>query len=288
MKAIIKKKIILKEIYSASSVELVDNELFIIGDNSPFLFVLDLEGNIKNKVKIFDFDIHSETNFSEKDNIVVIPKKDKPDFEASCTLNINSINYLFVVGSGSSEKRNLAILIDLKTFEVKQISLKKLYQLFEKHIKLTVLGTNTQDLELNIEGLCANETTVYFFQRGNISGNFIFSIAMSHMISYLFSAKQSINILKIKRQKVDLPSIDTVFSGFSGACFASTPPISKHNRQILWTSSVENTKNSIDDGKVLGSFLGIYHLDNQKVESMIIENVVENSNEIDNTNSIYL
>ena len=273
MKAIIKNKLILNEIYSASAIELIDNELFIIGDNSPFLFILDLEGNIKNKIKIFDIEI------ADNQDIAIIPKKEKPDFEASCVLKIKDKNYLFVVGSGSSEKRNIAILVDLATFEVKNISLKKLYQLFIKLIKLTVLGANTQNDDLNstlnIEGLCANETNVYFFQRGNISGdNFIFSILIADMASYLLSAKQTINIFKINRQKVTLPSINGIFSGFSGACFAGTPPISKHDRTILWTSSVEDTKNAIDDGSVLGSFLGTYDLDNHQIKSIIIENPV--------------
>ena len=274
MKAIIKNKIILKEIYSASAIELIDNELFIIGDNSPFLFVLDLEGNIKNKVKIFDIEENSIQN-------IIIPKKEKPDFEASCVLNINEKNYLFVVGSGSSEKRNLAVLIDLKTFEVKKISLKKLYECF---IKLASLNLDPQNCELNIEGLCANDTNIYFFQRGNINGNnFIFSLFLYDMIEYLSSEEQTINISKINKQKVDLPSIEGIFSGFSGASFTD-------NEQILWTSSVENTKNAIDDGNVLGSFLGTYNIHNQQVESTIITEIInknsdKNSNENNNGNN---
>ena len=282
MKAIIKNKIILKEIYSASAVELIDNQLFIIGDNSPFLFVLDLEGNIKNKVQIFD--IEEDSN----ESITIIPKKEKPDFEASCVLNINQKKYLFVVGSGSSEKRNLAVLIDLETFEVKKISLKNLYKLFAKFISLSI---NAQNDALNIEGLCANHRAVYFFQRGNINGNnFIFSIFIDDMINYLFSEKQTINIKKINKQRVALPSIKGIFSGFSGACFADNQGNNWQNtiQQILWTSSVENTKNAIDDGSVLGSFLGTYNLHNQQIDSAIIENNTENNTSNNSENSVFL
>ncbi len=271
MKAIIKNKIILNEIHSASAIELIDNQLFIIGDNSPFLFVLDLEGNVKNKVQIFDI---KDTNVANNENIIIIPKKEKPDFEASCVLNINQKKHLFVVGSGSSDKRNLAVLIDLETFEVKKISLKNLYKLFTKFISLSI---NAQNDELNIEGLCANHRAVYFFQRGNISGNnFIFSIFIDDMINYLFSEKQSINIKKINKQKVALPSIEGIFSGFSGAYFADNQGNNWQNtiQQILWTSSVENTKNAIDDGKVLGSFVGTYNIHNQQVENSIITEII--------------
>ena len=110
----------------------------------------------------------------------------------------------------------------------------------------------------------------------NLSADFGLGENMSYgfVASYLLSAKQTINIFKINRQKVTLPSINGIFSGFSGACFASTPPISKHDRTILWTSSVEDTKNAIDDGSVLGSFLGTYDLDNHQIKSIIIENPV--------------
>ncbi len=266
MKAIIKNKIILNEIYSASAIELIDNELFIIGDNSPFLFVLDLEGNIKNKVQIFDI---KDTNVTTNENIIIIPKKEKPDFEASCVLNINQKKHLFVVGSGSSDKRDIAVLIDLGTFEVQKISIKNLYK---KITKLISLSENAQNDELNIEGLCANETTVYFFQRGNINGNnFIFSISIDDMVSYLFSKKETIKIKKIDKQKVDLPSIENIFSGFSDACFTDNQ---NDNQQILWTSSVENTTNTIDDGKVLGSFVGTYNIHNQQVENSIITEMI--------------
>ena len=271
MKAIIKNKIILNEIHSASAIELIDNQLFIIGDNSPFLFVLDLEGNIKNKVRIFDI---KDANVTTNENVIIIPKKEKPDFEASCVLNINQKKYLFVVGSGSSDKRNLAVLIDLETFEVKKIALKNLYKLFAKFIFLSI---NAQNDELNIEGLCANYKNVYFFQRGNVNGNnFVFSIVISDMITYLFSEKQTINIKKINKQRVALPSIEGIFSGFSGACFADNQGNNWQNtiQKILWTSSVENTKNAIDDGGVLGSFLGTYNLYNQQVESSIITEII--------------
>ncbi len=279
MKAIIIKKIILNEIHSASAIELIDNQLFIVGDNSPFLFVLDLEGNIKNKVQIFDI---KDTNATTNENVIIIPKKEKPDFEASCVLNINQKKHLFVVGSGSSDKRNLAVLIDLETFEVQKISLKKLYKKFTKHLSLSENAQNDElHNELNIEGLCANDTTVYFFQRGNISGNnFIFSISTYDMVLYLFSEKQAINIKKINKQKVALPSIEGIFSGFSGACFADNQPNNQNdnqpnNQQILWTSSVENTKNTIDDGNVLGSFVGTYNTHNQQVENSIITEIID-------------
>ncbi len=273
MKAIIKNKIILNEIHSASAIELIDNQLFIIGDNSPFLFVLDLEGNVKNKVQIFDIKDIKDINVTTNENIIIIPKKEKPDFEASCVLNINQKNHLFVVGSGSSDKRNIAVLIDLETFEVQKIALKNLYAKFVQHLSLSKKAQNNElNNELNIEGLCANETTVYFFQRGNISGNnFIFSISIYDMVLYLFSEKQAINIKQIDKQKVTLPSIEGIFSGFSGACFIDNQ---NNNQQVLWTSSVENTKNVIDDGNVLGSFVGTYNTHNQQVETSIITEII--------------
>lgn len=55
----------------------------------------------------------------------------------------------------------------------------------------------------------------------------------------------------MKSNTIDLPEIDGVKAGFSGA----TSDV--ENKRILFSASVENTSNWVDDGAVLGSFIGV-------------------------------
>ena len=54
---------------------------------------------------------------------------------------------------------------------------------------------------------------------------------------------------------IDLPSIDGVQAGFSGA---SADVL---NGNLIFTASVENTSDWVNDGAVLGSFIGVIELD---------------------------
>lgn len=52
----------------------------------------------------------------------------------------------------------------------------------------------------------------------------------------------------------ELPKLNGIEAGFSGTC------ITKDQTRILFTASVENTKNWIADGEVTGSFIGCIDL----------------------------
>ena len=79
---------------SASGLIYKDNSLFIISDNSSFLYEYKLQENELSKIKLFE---------NNQENI---PKKDKFDFEA-ITLKEDTL-HLF--GSGSTSKREKRII----------------------------------------------------------------------------------------------------------------------------------------------------------------------------------
>ena len=129
---------------SASGLVFKDNSLFVISDNSSFLYEYHVQEKELSKIKLFE---NSQEN---------IPKKYKFDFESIALKG----NKLHLLGSGSTSKREKRIVYNIETTAIAEKDLSKLY----KSLKET---TSISDEELNIEGaLCCNEKW-YLFQRGN-------------------------------------------------------------------------------------------------------------------------
>jgi hypothetical protein len=129
---------------SASGLIYKDNSLFIISDNSSFLYQYHIQENQLSKIKLLQ---NSQEN---------IPKKDKFDFE-SMALKGNEIHLL---GSGSTSKREQRIIYNLENKEIEEKDLSKLYQ----NLKQTA---TISDNELNIEGAIFYNKNWLLFQRGN-------------------------------------------------------------------------------------------------------------------------
>ena len=138
---------------SASGLIRKDDSLFIIADNSSFLYEYNIKEKDLHKIKLFE---NSQEN---------IPKKDKFDFE-SITQKGNKI-YLF--GSGSTSNRNKRISYDLTSAAIEDKDLSAIYE----NLKQTA---SISDADLNIEGALFHNEKWHLFQRGNgaLSKNGIF------------------------------------------------------------------------------------------------------------------
>lgn len=226
----IQKTIVLDGIPSASGIAKLNSGIFIIGDNSPFLYKLDEQFNLTSKEKIYS-----------TENLVgnTIPKKIKPDFEAFEAI---SDTELIVFGSGSNDIERdcfLRILLGEK-IEVKTYNISPFYA----HLKsLDML----QGSELNIEAVAFYEKKIYLFNRRK---NVIFVFDYETFVGYV-EGKNSLPNLNII--EVQLPKIKSIESGFSGATITK-------NNHLIFTASLEDTPNAYDDGAVLGSFIGKVHL----------------------------
>ena len=129
---------------SASGLVYKDNSLFVISDNSSFLYQYHIEEKELSRIKLFE---NSQEN---------IPKKDKFDFESIALKG----NELHLLGSGSTSKREKRIIYNLETKEVVEKSLSKLYQNLKQFASIS-------DDELNIEGAIFHNEIWLLFQRGN-------------------------------------------------------------------------------------------------------------------------
>lgn len=169
---------------SASGIINKNNSLFVISDNSSFLYEYKLDRKELSKIKLFE---NSQEN---------IPKKDKFDFEA-ITLKGNKIHLL---GSGSTSKREKRIIYNLETKEVAEKDLSKLY----KNLKET---TSIADDELNIEGALFCNENWHLFQRGNGANS----------RNGIFKTKSLETESQIEFIKVPLPKIKHVETSFTDA-----------------------------------------------------------------------
>jgi hypothetical protein len=233
MKATIQKRIPMPGIFSASGLEFMDEQLYIIGDDSPWLYLLDYEGSLLSKHKLFD-----------SPHLLKIPKAEKEDLESLTSLVFEGKEWLFTLGSGSKKHtRNKGFLIEKNSFEILELDLSGVFS--DLRQCRDIVGTN----RLNIEGLTATSDELVLFVRGNVSKkNVTLSYPLNNFLAHLlYQEKLKAPFLK----DYDLPSISGWLSGFSGATY------SKEKDCFLFTSSVEVTNDEINDGATLGSFVGI-------------------------------
>lgn len=210
---------------AASGLFLIDDLLYVIGDNSGYLNEYNINTKQLRKIKIlFDDGLNQLEN---------IPKPLKPDFEAFCHHN----NKLYVLGSGSTPKRNLMVEFDLDTQKVVQKDLTKTYAQLKSIAKF-------DDDNFNIEGAIFTGSEWMLFNRGNgsHSNNGIFKIKGPDLL----------NASQIEFKKIKLPNINHVESTFTDATLIRD--------EIFFIAAAEDTKSTYVDGDILGSFIGSINL----------------------------
>jgi hypothetical protein len=138
----------IKGIGSASGLIYYQDVLFVISDNSTFLYQYVIDKDIILKFPLVD---------NPQENI---DKKDKFDLESITSYG----NQIFIFGSGSTPQRNTMFSINLENDALHSNDLSLLYQFLREIASL-------KEDELNIEGaICVNKTML-LFQRGNGRNN---------------------------------------------------------------------------------------------------------------------
>lgn len=237
----IKKQKHLTDLPSASGVEIINNEIYVIGDDSPYLYHLNNNFSIIDKILLTGND--STTNGR-------VPKAIKSDFESMASFYFENEIVFAVLSSGSKEVTRDTIHI---------ISLPKKKILFSKNIRplfdvIRAKANFTETDEINIEALAINETNVFMMQRGNNNENIIISFNRDNFLDFVFTEDGKLPEFKI--YWFTLPSLDKTVSGFSGAC------ILPNNSGLLFTASLEATTDAYSDGEILGSYIGIIDFSN--------------------------
>ncbi len=217
---------------SASGIVIFNEDLYVIGDNSAYLFQLDDHYDVSKRLALMDQKLDG-----------IIPKASKPDFEAITAINVNGKKELLVFGSGSkSPERDIIIRVDMTNgFKTKTYSAEAIYAALRNSEYLNVQN-------LNIEAAATIENKLYLFNREE---HLILEYKMDEFLGYL----EDLNPLpNYNVYRISLPQLNGIQAKFSGASDVTGLP------QLVFTASVEDSPNTYDDGEVTGSYVGIINI----------------------------
>ena len=206
---------------SASGIEYLNKQFFVIGDDANNLLILDSNLNPVDSIALYAYPAKR------------IPKPLKADLESILVTNDKKI---LLLGSGSlSPNRNTGWLIDPVTKTKDSIRL----DLFYDRLKESGLR------ELNIEGACAVPGYIVLSNRGNKS------YPKNHLIitRAMFWKEQAhcpITVIPVGGN-----SDSSVFKGISGLAY------SRKTDRLIITVSTEDTRSAVEDGAIGKSYLWI-------------------------------
>lgn len=248
----IENRIIIPELPSLSGVEIIGKDIFVTGDNLPNLYKINDNGKI-----LKSYTLIPKTEFEGG----LMPKHLKPDFEGMCKIKFQSGYFLLLFGSGSkSPQRDILFMVNPED----KTDVKK-HSLFDFYSHLRIQG-NISSSDLNVEAALYHEGKILLFNRGN---NFIIEFSLEDLFQHLENKKY---IPEFKFYQIFLPVLKNISAGFSGADIFED--------RIIFTASVENTFNWVDDGEVLGSYLGFISLKNLRDKYTPPCKLIEENNEI--------
>lgn len=218
---------------SASGVEYHNGAMYVVGDDSYDLRKYTDDWTLSESLTLLE----------NPGNNKRIPKASKPDYESLCWMNPQK-NIMMVLPSGSdSPTRDSCLVINVELGRtLAKKSLAPLYKrIWEK------IGTPGN--KINIEGVVNVGEHIYMLHRGNLNENILVRIEIGALIQYLRGFDEGL-ATDIVATSFKLPEINGFKAGMSGATF-----VKEHNA-IVFTASVEGTTSVIDDGEILGSFIG--------------------------------
>ena len=212
---------------SASGLVYKDNVLWIIGDNSGFLYEYHIDSRDLNRHPLIE---------NPSENIL---KKDKPDFEAITHFGEN----LYIFGSGSTEKRNKMVQVNAVTKKtIASNDLSDLYAVMQSFGKV-------KPEDFNLEGAIYDGKSWYLFNRGNGSSN--------KNVLFTIEGENLTDQFTILSNDYKLPKIKGVRTSFTDAILV--------DNTIYFLATAEDTKSTYEDGEVLGSIIGSIDLKTMKI-----------------------
>jgi hypothetical protein len=235
---LIEKEHLLDSLPSASGIAIDGDSAWIVGDDATGVYRLSLLNYDQHKIPLHGF---SSDQYR-------LPKPIKHDLECASLIKWNNKQYLLAFGSGSLAPFRDSILL-LNTAEPADQQIIPVQQFYKELQQLT----GTDSTQWNIEGSTLAGDTLIICNRGN---NLIIRLNADDLMRYLLFAGSPIPAIGF--QRATLPQIDGKEARLSGVC-------TLNDTQLLFSASVEDTPDWIKDGPILGSFIGIYSLKENKV-----------------------
>ncbi len=245
---------VLAAVPAASGIERIDDQYYAVGDNIPWLYLLNERFELVEK-------FHISPNNPVSDDI--LSKDVKPDFEAITQARYDNKNELWVFGSGSkSPSRDILSRFDLQNKKfIKTHGLTEFYETI-------IASCNLGDGNLNIEAAAVIGENLYLFNRGV---NLVLQYPLKTITGYIDGNGAC---PKPIAYHIKLPETEKVQIGFSGAS------ASADKKHLIFTASAEDTSNWIDDGEILGSYVGVISLKDLKDQYQPVCLPIEKNGEI--------
>ena len=229
---IIENVLTVDTIPSGSGIAVIKDSVFIVGDDSPWLFQLSSSLQEVNRFRMVE-------GFQDEGRI---PKAVKPDFECLAEFEMGGEHFLLAFGSGSiSPERDVLVKVNIANPGKPEVySLTAFYNYLLEE-------TGSSRAAMNMEAALVLENQLYLFNRGN---NGIFVLKLEDFLACIQKGKEGA-MPEFRHYPFKLPLVEGISAGFSGAC--ALPDSSK----ILFTATLEATENWIADGEIMGSYLGV-------------------------------
>lgn len=209
---------------SASGIEYLNYQLYIIGDDANYMLILDTNLNIKDSISLYFYPGKR------------IQKNIKSDLEALAVIETGNEKNLLLIGSGSFYPyRNIAWLVNPVTKKRDSFQLDGFYTaLKQKGI-----------LEINIEGACSLADGGFILaNRGHKAYPFNYFIYTNN--KFWKDSSSGIHYVAVGENKDS-----SVFTGVSGIAYAPD------SDALILTVSTENTRSVHEDGAIGKSYIWI-------------------------------
>ena len=198
-KSILEKDINILSVSSASACEQISNSIFIVGDDSPYLYRFDLSFRNVDSILIYP-DKYSRVNR--------IDKEKKHDYESMTSVQWNGQQALFILGSGSKKARQKGLIYLLNGNKIIHLDLNRFYLALAAQMGL-------DQSELNCEGMSLHKDQLIL---ANKPTNSLISISWKQFISFVSKKSPSCDV---RAYKLNLPSRNQHVIQLTGLDFSS-------------------------------------------------------------------
>jgi hypothetical protein len=198
-KSILEKDVKILSVPSASACEQIGNLIFIVGDDSPYLYRFDLSFRNVDSMLIYP---------AKYSRVNRIDKEKKHDYESMTSVQWNGQEALFILGSGSKKARQKGLIYLLNDNKTVQLNLRRFYSVLSAQMKI-------DQSELNCEGMALHNDQ---FILANKPTNSIISISWKQFVSFVSKKLPSFDV---RVYKLNLPSRNQHIIQLTGLDFSS-------------------------------------------------------------------
>jgi hypothetical protein len=230
---VLERTLLLSNYPSGSSIEVANNNFYIIGDDATHLLILNANYDKVDSIRLFKGDTR-------------ISKNKKPDIESSTMMSLGGSSNLLMMGSSSTKKREQLFIYNKSNNQsIESHSIKR----FNKRLYSSGLK------ELNFEGLAATENNLIIANRGHLN-NASNQLIVTDKAFWLNQKSAPIKILNLIINKET-----KAFAGISGLNYIPSKDM------LLFTASTESTTDTYNDGEIGDSYIGWIANFSKRIES---------------------